>query len=95
MRLLSNKAIDQWLSIMFRICASLWCTPMHAIPSDLLLDVDNARLLPLSILALIFCLARLALAPLANPRSRAVQAAFTANIQYFFLRYETWRGQYN
>jgi hypothetical protein len=37
----------------------------------------------LSILGLTFCLACLVLAPLANARSRAVRAAFTANIQYF------------
>ncbi len=42
MRLLCNKAINQWL----RICAGLCYTPMHAIPSDLLLDVDDAQLLP-------------------------------------------------
>ncbi len=46
MRLLCNKAINQWLRIMFRICAGLCYTPMHAIPSDLLLDVDDAQLLP-------------------------------------------------
>jgi hypothetical protein len=46
MRLLRNKAIDQWLCIMFRICAGLCYTPMHATPSDLLFDVDDAQLLP-------------------------------------------------
>jgi hypothetical protein len=46
MRLLHNKAINQWLRIMFRICTSLCYTPMHAIPYDLLLDVDDAQLLP-------------------------------------------------
>ncbi len=46
MGLLHNKAIDQWLRIMFRICASLCYTLMHAILSDLLLDVDDAQLLP-------------------------------------------------
>ena len=83
MRLLSDKAIDQWLRIMFRICAGLCCTPMHAIPSDLLLDVDNAQLLLAKYFDVDLFLARLVLAPLANSRSRAVWAAFTANIQYF------------
>jgi hypothetical protein len=46
MRLLSNKAIDQGLRIMGWICAGLSCTPMHAIPLDLLLNDDNAKLLP-------------------------------------------------
>ena len=46
MRSLSNKAINQGLQIMGRICAGLSCTPMHGIPLDLLLDVDNAQLLP-------------------------------------------------
>ncbi len=46
MSLLHDKAINQWLRIMFWICASLCYTQMHAIPSDLLLDVDNAQLLP-------------------------------------------------
>ncbi len=46
MRSLSNKAIDQELQIMVWICASPCCTPMHAIPLDLLLYVDNAQLLP-------------------------------------------------
>jgi hypothetical protein len=46
MRSFCNKEINQWLRIMFRICAGLCYTPMHAIPSDLLLDVDDAQLLP-------------------------------------------------
>ena len=46
MRLLSNKAIDQGLQIMVQICAGLCCTPMHAIPLDLQLYVDDAQLLP-------------------------------------------------
>jgi hypothetical protein len=46
MMLLSNKAINQWLQIMGRICDGLSCTLMHAIPLDLLLYVDNAQLLP-------------------------------------------------
>ncbi len=46
MRLLCNKAINQWLRIMFWICTSLCYTPMHAIPSDLLLDINDAQFLP-------------------------------------------------
>jgi hypothetical protein len=46
MRTLSYKAINQWLCIMIWICAGLCCTLMHAILSDLLLDVDDAQLLP-------------------------------------------------
>ena len=46
MRLLSNKEINQGLQIMGRVCAGLSCTPMHAIPLDLLLYVDNAQLPP-------------------------------------------------
>ncbi len=43
MRLFSNKAIDQWLRIVLQICTGLCCTQMHAIPSDLLIDVDPAN----------------------------------------------------
>ncbi len=46
MRTLSYKAINQWLRIMIWICAGLCRTLMHAILSDLLLDVDDAQLLP-------------------------------------------------
>ena len=46
MGLLCDKAVNQRLQIIVRICAGLCGTPMHAIPSDLLLDVGNPQLLP-------------------------------------------------
>ena len=78
MRLFSNKAIDQWLRIVLQICTGLCCTQMHAIPSDLLIDVDPAKYVGVDLLFSSFgpC-------PSGNSRSWAIRAVFTANIQYF------------
>ena len=60
--------------VVLRCMPTLWiCCSMLMMPSFFLLGI----------LALTFCLAHLALAPLANSSSRAVWAVFTANIQYF------------
>ncbi len=72
--------VCKWCSRNVPVCVVLWCIPSFLICCSI---ATILSFFLLRILALTFCLARLALAPLAKSSSWAVRAVFTASVQYF------------